>query len=186
MISQQQLKLYVEGRNSTPEALAERGYSPEGLADTIREITFVVINRYYKWNMANVEEMVSLAACKAISLLSSPHVESNKNLVNLLFTGIRNEIGNQIKKDMRAREHAKGVVKEDEEDEEGGEDYKACARENPMANAETEIRYNQMRERIMYMVRGMETGEVQLDVVVGLKRVLVCAAIYRGVWNKNG
>lgn len=73
------------------------------LQSTIQDISLIVIKRYYQQCMFD-DEILAIGRYKALLLLNSEYANGQKNLVNFLFTGIRNEIGNTIKRNGKERD----------------------------------------------------------------------------------
>lgn len=70
------------------------------LFQTLNEIVLLVVIRFYN-NYLDDTEVFSLGITKATTLLMSKHVSSSKNLVSFVFSGVRNEIGNFLKKEKK-------------------------------------------------------------------------------------
>lgn len=85
-------------------------YDPKLLEQTIQEVTLLVLKRHFQQCLFD-EEIQSIGKFKAICLLNADHANSKENLVNFLYTGIRNEIGNTLKKEKRGT----GIVVEYDE-----------------------------------------------------------------------
>lgn len=86
MIDTDNLKRFVRGEP----------YSPELVDETIRDITALVINRHFSKYVYLMDDMYGIAQEKAISLLRAPYIQLDRNLVNFLYTGIRNNIGHMV------------------------------------------------------------------------------------------
>lgn len=91
MIDQEPLRSYLRGEM----------YDTALLESTIRDVIKVVYGRYYKGYPELKEELANVGMEKAISLLHSEHADPTKNLVNFLFTGIRNEMSNFIRRSQK-------------------------------------------------------------------------------------
>jgi hypothetical protein len=84
------LKLFVD----------HKSYDDNLLLETLKEIVFLVINRHYNKYIEDTE-LMSLGLFKAVDLLKSDHVNTNCNIVSFVYSGVRNELGNYIKKENR-------------------------------------------------------------------------------------
>ena len=79
------LKSYVRGE----------AYSEEDLIATLDGIFERVVTKHYSFmwsSRQDIEECRAIAYCKCISLLQSSHVSPNRNLINFLYAGVRNDI----------------------------------------------------------------------------------------------
>lgn len=70
------------------------------LFQTLNEIVLLVIIRFYS-KYIDDSELFSIGISKATTLLMSKHVNSSKNIVSFVFSGVRNEIGNSLKKEKK-------------------------------------------------------------------------------------
>lgn len=70
------------------------------LFQTLNEIVFLVIIRYYS-KYVDDTEIKSIGISKAITLLMSKYVNTSMNIVSFIFSGVRNEIGNSLKKEKK-------------------------------------------------------------------------------------
>lgn len=89
-ISNEVLKKYVLGQP----------YDSKLLYATINEIVYLVIRRHYS-KYENDTELVSLGFFKATKSLSASHVNPGSVLTSYVYTGVRNEIGNYLKREAK-------------------------------------------------------------------------------------
>lgn len=77
-----------------------RDYNAEVLTECLFSLSEAVVSIHYSgyWDR---EEMVSVGVEKALSLLKEPYFEPSKNIRGFLYTGIRNEVGNYLRRNSR-------------------------------------------------------------------------------------
>lgn len=75
-------------------------YDPILLDQTITEVTLLVLKRHYSQCIYD-DEMLAVGRFKAIMLLNSDYASTQKLLTSFIFSGIRNEVGNILKKNKK-------------------------------------------------------------------------------------
>jgi hypothetical protein len=86
--------LYYRGDSETPA-------DEELLYESLSELTNVVIRRQFQFDQNKREDLDGIALLKCIDLLHSDHIDPKRNLTNMLYTGIRNSVGNFLKSEAR-------------------------------------------------------------------------------------
>jgi hypothetical protein len=81
--------------------LHEEPYDQPLLLSTLTDIAQLVIFRHFSSHVYRLDDLVSLGIEKAVVMLKRPDVKTGAKLVNFLYTGMRNTIGNDIKKEKR-------------------------------------------------------------------------------------
>lgn len=76
-------------------------YHQEALADGLRSLSEAVVSIHYP-TFPERTELVSIGIDRAISLLKAPFFDPRKNIRGFLYTGIRNEVGNHLRKEARS------------------------------------------------------------------------------------
>jgi hypothetical protein len=76
-------------------------YNTKKLVESVKNIVKVVIDRHFN-NYRYDEDIISIGTTKIFELLSSGYLDTSRNLVNVLYSGARNEICNYIKKEKRS------------------------------------------------------------------------------------
>jgi len=112
-------------------------YDEQLLWDTSTEIIRLVISRHFSSYRYLHDDMFSVGYEKIISLLRSGHVDPSRNLVNFLYTGIRNSVGNWLKQNDRQR-RAEEEAKEENDRLRASSDV-GIATENPDFVREVQI-----------------------------------------------
>lgn len=142
------LRNYVKGHK----------YDQKLLDQTITELVLLVLKRHYQQYLFD-DELQSVGRTKAIFLLNSEHVNSREKLVNFLYTGIRNEIGNTIKREKRGT-----GLKFDYNDEIVFEDYTTCS------GSEDQMALSNIIEHMEPIVENLEDLGFNLE-IEGLKKL---------------
>jgi hypothetical protein len=78
-----------------------QSYDTKKLVESVKNIVKVVIDRHFN-NYRYDEDIISIGTTKIFELLSSGYLDTSRNLVNVLYSGARNEICNYIKKEKRS------------------------------------------------------------------------------------
>jgi hypothetical protein len=90
MISHKVLSQYVR----------KEPYDKALLLETVHELVKVVLMRHFN-QVQKDEDLQSIGTVKVFDLLGKDFIDPSKNLVNILYTNIRNVIGNYLKRDQR-------------------------------------------------------------------------------------
>ena len=76
-------------------------YDEHLLFSTLQDIARLVIHRHFSSHLYRFDDLESLGIEKAVVMLQRADTSVHKNLVNFLYTGMRNSIGNDIKRERR-------------------------------------------------------------------------------------
>lgn len=108
------LRVYIRNhRGETDDPCDE-----ELLFETLNDLIRLVMKRQYQYDQNKREDLEGIALLKCIELLHSDHIDPTRNLTNILYTGIRNSVGNYLKSEQRKKSkfpeivdrHADGVL----------------------------------------------------------------------------
>lgn len=75
-------------------------YDQEILAKCLTSLSEAVVSKHYG-SYRGREDLVSSGVLKALCLLRAPFFDPKKNVRGFLYTGIRNEVGNLLRRDSR-------------------------------------------------------------------------------------
>lgn len=97
--------------NTLKSYVRREPYNEKFLWQTIKEITALVIKRHFS-SFGYRDDFFSVATLKALTLLKAPYAVANNNLINFLYTGIRNEIGNNLRGEKNRKAAEEGLAEE--------------------------------------------------------------------------
>ncbi len=93
-------------RSSLPASLqdfaTDRSYDATELVAYLSCLVASVISRHFT-NCPGREDLRSVGMGKALQLLRAPHADFKRNISTFLYTGIRNEITNYVRREVLAR-----------------------------------------------------------------------------------
>ena len=80
-----------------------KSFNSKHLQESLTGVARLVLRRHYG-NHIHDEDLEALGVCKGLHLLKSSHVKKSGDLFNFLYAGMRNEIGNWLKREKRGSE----------------------------------------------------------------------------------
>ena len=76
-------------------------YDSELFTKAVISLSEVVVSRHFAQSLVSREDLIAVGVEKAIRSLRASHFNPQSNIRGYLYTGIRNEVGNYLKREQR-------------------------------------------------------------------------------------